>query len=119
MSRDCNTISRAEISKKVFAKRTAMARALILWFAQDQVAWRRRQREGKLPHAVLHIHRKNEVLAFFPRADPFVPRREQNPSMSFGIAAVEDYIHKQEELHQSKTLESELKIFEKFRESQV
>lgn len=36
-----------------------------------------------------------------------------------GIAAVEDYIHKQEELHQSKTLESELKIFEKFRESQV
>ena len=36
-----------------------------------------------------------------------------------GIAAVVDYISKQEELHQSKTLESELKIFEKFRESQV
>jgi putative transposase len=36
-----------------------------------------------------------------------------------GVAAVVDYISKQEELHQSKTLESELKIFEKFRESQV
>jgi len=35
------------------------------------------------------------------------------------VAAVVDYISKQEELHQSKTLESELKIFEKFRESQV
>jgi putative transposase len=36
-----------------------------------------------------------------------------------GIAAVVDYINKQEEVHQSKTLESELKIFEKFKESQV
>jgi putative transposase len=36
-----------------------------------------------------------------------------------GVAAVVDYISKQEELHQSKTLEDELKIFEKFRESQV
>lgn len=34
-----------------------------------------------------------------------------------GLAAVVDYIAKQEEVHQSKTLESELKIFEKFKES--
>jgi putative transposase len=36
-----------------------------------------------------------------------------------GLAAVVEYIGKQEELHQSKTLESELKIFEKFKESQA
>ena len=36
-----------------------------------------------------------------------------------GIAAVMDYINKQKEVHPAKTLESELKIFEKFKESQV
>jgi putative transposase len=36
-----------------------------------------------------------------------------------GIAAVTDYINKQEEVHPARTLESELKIFEKFKESQV
>jgi putative transposase len=36
-----------------------------------------------------------------------------------GIAAVIDYINKQEEVHPARTLESELKIFEKFKESQV
>jgi len=36
-----------------------------------------------------------------------------------GVAAVVEYIGKQEEVHQTKTLESELKIFEKFKESQA
>lgn len=36
-----------------------------------------------------------------------------------GVAAVLDYIAKQEEVHQSKTLESELKTFEKFKESMI
>jgi putative transposase len=34
-----------------------------------------------------------------------------------GVAAVIDYIAKQEEVHQMKTFESELKTFEKFKES--
>jgi REP element-mobilizing transposase RayT len=36
-----------------------------------------------------------------------------------GVAAVLDYISRQEEVHQSKTLESELKTFEKFKESMI
>ncbi len=36
-----------------------------------------------------------------------------------GVQQVMDYIGKQEEMHQAKTLESELKIFEKFKESLV
>ena len=36
-----------------------------------------------------------------------------------GVAAVAEYIGKQEELHQSRTMESELKIFEKFKDSLV
>jgi putative transposase len=36
-----------------------------------------------------------------------------------GLAAVVDYIGKQEEFHQTKTLDSELKIFEKFKESLI
>jgi len=34
-----------------------------------------------------------------------------------GVAAVLDYIAKQEEVHQSKSLDSELAVFEKFKES--
>jgi REP element-mobilizing transposase RayT len=36
-----------------------------------------------------------------------------------GVASVIDYIGKQEEVHRSKTLENELEIFEKFKESLV
>jgi putative transposase len=36
-----------------------------------------------------------------------------------GVAAVAEYIGKQEELHQTRTMESELKIFEKFKDSLV
>jgi putative transposase len=36
-----------------------------------------------------------------------------------GVASVVDYIGKQEELHRSRTLESELEVFEKFKEAIV
>ena len=36
-----------------------------------------------------------------------------------GVASVVDYIGKQEEVHRSKTLENELEIFEKFKETLV
>jgi putative transposase len=36
-----------------------------------------------------------------------------------GVASVVDYIGKQEEVHRSRTLESELEVFEKFKEATV
>src|SRR5258707_9972910 len=55
---------------------------------QDQVAFRRWQREGKLPDLVLHPDAENKILVVLPRTDPLVAGREENPAVGFGIARV-------------------------------
>jgi hypothetical protein len=41
-------------------------------FAEDQIAFDRGQRDGKLPDFVLHPDADNKILTLFPRADPLV-----------------------------------------------
>src|SRR5208337_1946764 len=56
---------------------------------QDQVAFRRWQREGKLPDSVFHPNPENKILTGLPRADPFVAGREEDPAVGFGITRIQ------------------------------
>src|SRR3981081_748553 len=78
-ARNCNTILRRA--------RDALLRRL----PQYQVAFHRRQREGKLPDLVFHPDAKNKIFPLLPRADPPVAGREEDPAMGFGIAWAQRY----------------------------
>ena len=64
----------------------AQTPCLLRRLPQDQVAFRRWQRKGKLPDLVVHPDAENKLFAGLPRADPLVVGCEKNPAVDFGIA---------------------------------